>query len=449
MIKSKKVSIGIGIGVLVGVAVIVFAFTNIDDLLSKDLTEYTSEVKLTNPIQTYKINTECDFVNFIFTVENHGKLLRIFDQKTDVIKQKWLEKGGGSLSYNESISTIREITVKMILNEFSINPKLTALVDGIPTGPITSHPLYQNILLNPNCEIYESTAKANKEFGSRGQTQSSSKIPEGVERRGALGSEHSHAAILVKVFGDTFDFSLPAYQIKTSWIHFEGEDGTTVHKHATGVTLGYLFDSLELKLDDKCFVFQDGRQFCTNDDYTLNFYINGEKVNDIRKYEPMDKDRILIVYGAETPEEIQDLLKQVDTQPIIEKIKETTEESKKSEEPKDTKKEIDVDEEITIPKAPVKLISIPKETATPGCEVQDLCYDPSSVTVSVGTIITWKNDDTAAHTVTSGRPQAPDGIFDSGLFMSGNMYSYTFESKGDFDYYCIVHPWMTGSVSVR
>ncbi len=142
--------------------------------------------------------------------------------------------------------------------------------------------------------------------------------PGSPDNAGVLGSEHSHAAMLVKVFGDTFDFSLPAYQIKTSWIHFEAGDGTTIHKHATGVTLEYLFDSLKLKLDDQCFIFQDGRQFCTTDDYTLKFYINGEKVNDIRNYEPMDKDRILIAYGGETPEEIQDLLLEVANQKLIE-----------------------------------------------------------------------------------------------------------------------------------
>lgn len=147
----------------------------------------------------------------------------------------------------------------------------------------------------------------------------SQNAPGGPEGAGPLGSEHSHSAILVKIFGDTFDFSLPAYQIKTSWIHFEGGDGTTIHKHATGVNLGYLFDSIKLKVDDKCFTFQDGRQFCTNEDYTLNFYINGEKVSNIVNYEPMDKDRILIVYGAETPEEIQDLLVQLDNQPLIER----------------------------------------------------------------------------------------------------------------------------------
>ena len=143
--------------------------------------------------------------------------------------------------------------------------------------------------------------------------------PGGPSGAGALGSEHSHAALLVKIFGDTFDFALPAYQIKSSWIHFEGGDGTTIHKHATGVKLGYLFKTLKLTVDDKCFVFQDGRQFCTNEDYSLRFFINDQEVKDIRDYETMDGDRILIVYGAETPEEIQDLLKQVDTQPIIEK----------------------------------------------------------------------------------------------------------------------------------
>ena len=139
----------------------------------------------------------------------------------------------------------------------------------------------------------------------------------GPENAGELGSEHSHAAILVKIFGDKFDFSAPAYQIKSSWIHFEGRDGSTVHKHATGVTLGYLFDTLGLGLDDQCFVFQDGRSFCTNEEYSLKFYINGEKVNDIRDYEVQENDRVLISYGGETPEEIEAQLLELQNQEII------------------------------------------------------------------------------------------------------------------------------------
>jgi hypothetical protein len=141
--------------------------------------------------------------------------------------------------------------------------------------------------------------------------------PGGPEGAGALGSEHSHAGILVKIFGDTFDFSAPAYQIKSSWIHFEGNDGTTIHKHATGVKLGYLFETLRLGLDDQCFEFQDGRSFCTNEDYNLKFFINGEEVDDVRDYEINEDDKILISYGAETPEELESQLLELEAMMLV------------------------------------------------------------------------------------------------------------------------------------
>jgi hypothetical protein len=138
-------------------------------------------------------------------------------------------------------------------------------------------------------------------------------VPGGV---GALGSEHSHAGILVKIFGDEFDFSAPAYQIKSPWIHFEAKDGTNIHKHATGVKLGWLFSSLSIGLDDQCFVFPDGRAFCTNDNYSLKFFINGESVSDIRNYEIIQNDKILITFGGETDKQIEDYFTQLDNQVI-------------------------------------------------------------------------------------------------------------------------------------
>ena len=141
--------------------------------------------------------------------------------------------------------------------------------------------------------------------------------PGGPENAGALGSEHSHAALLVKIFGDTFEFSGPAFQIKSSWIHFEGRDGTTIHKHATGVDLGYLFDTLAIGLDDQCYIFPDGKQFCSNEDYELKFFVNGEQVPNISDYEIIEDDKILILYGAETPEEVEGYLLQLDNQELI------------------------------------------------------------------------------------------------------------------------------------
>ena len=141
--------------------------------------------------------------------------------------------------------------------------------------------------------------------------------PGGPENAGAMGSAHDHSAIIVNIFGDEFDFSAPAYQIKSSWIHFEGRDGSTIHKHATGVTLQFLFDSLLLGVDDQCFVFQDGRSFCTNEDYNLKLFINGEQVSDIRDYEISEDDKILITFGGETDEQIQEYLKQLNNQELV------------------------------------------------------------------------------------------------------------------------------------
>ena len=133
---------------------------------------------------------------------------------------------------------------------------------------------------------------------------------------GKLGDEHDHASILVRIFGDKFDFSVPTYQIKSSWIHFEESDGTTIHRHSSGVTLGYLFDTINIGIDNKCYIFPDGRQFCTNEDYSLKYYINHQRVNDVYDYVFEDGDRILITYGSETPEQIEIQLRELDSQII-------------------------------------------------------------------------------------------------------------------------------------
>ena len=141
-------------------------------------------------------------------------------------------------------------------------------------------------------------------------------IPGAPENAGKLGDEHIHASMLVRIFGDKFDFSLPNYQIKTSWIHFENQDGDTIHRHASGVELEFLFNSLSISLDEDCFTFPDGRAFCTNEDYSLKYFINHKQVNDIRKYVVMEEDRILISYGNEDQDAIEKQLSEVDAQMI-------------------------------------------------------------------------------------------------------------------------------------
>ena len=141
-------------------------------------------------------------------------------------------------------------------------------------------------------------------------------VPGAPPGAGKLGGEHEHASLLVRIFNDKFDFAVPSYQIKSSWIHFEESDGTTIHRHASGVTLGYLFDSLNIGIDSKCYAFPDGRQFCTNEDYSIKYYLNHQLVDGINDYVIQDGDRILITFGNETPEQIEEQLVELDAQII-------------------------------------------------------------------------------------------------------------------------------------
>ena len=92
-------------------------------------------------------------------------------------------------------------------------------------------------------------------------------------------------------------------------------------------------------------------------------------------------------------------------------------------------------------------VSIPAGSSVAGCEKTNECFMPASVTVHPGDTVTWSNDDTAAHTVTSGTAKdGPDGNFDSSLFMAGTTFSHTFDTLGNYPYFCMVHPWMVGNV---
>ena len=96
-------------------------------------------------------------------------------------------------------------------------------------------------------------------------------------------------------------------------------------------------------------------------------------------------------------------------------------------------------------------VTIPTGAADPRAP---FFYSPWELSIDVLDTVEWQNADTAAHTVTSGivtnGTGLPDGRFDSGLFDVGKSFSYQFMEKdaGVVNYYCSVHPWMTGIVNV-
>ena len=95
-------------------------------------------------------------------------------------------------------------------------------------------------------------------------------------------------------------------------------------------------------------------------------------------------------------------------------------------------------------------VEIPIGTAVPGCEETNECWSPADITINAGDTVHWMNVDTAAHTVTGGSPaDGPSGVFDSSLIMADATYEFTFDEAGSYDYFCMVHPWMVGSVTVN
>ncbi|MCA9812658.1 MAG: cupredoxin domain-containing protein [Nitrosarchaeum sp.] len=92
---------------------------------------------------------------------------------------------------------------------------------------------------------------------------------------------------------------------------------------------------------------------------------------------------------------------------------------------------------------------MPTKVSRPGCEKIDHCYVPSIITINKGESVTWKNEDSAFHSVTSGFYDEPTELFDSGYLDPYQTFSFMFEASGTYDYYCTLHPWMAGQVIVN
>lgn len=78
-------------------------------------------------------------------------------------------------------------------------------------------------------------------------------------------------------------------------------------------------------------------------------------------------------------------------------------------------------------------------------EINNFDFAPGNLSVKKGTTVTWTNKDSVAHTVTSDDEGGP---LDSGNFGQNETFSFTFNEVGSFAYHCVLHPQMTGTVTV-
>jgi hypothetical protein len=125
---------------------------------------------------------------------------------------------------------------------------------------------------------------------------------------GPLGSAHLHAVFAVVLDDEAIDFSQDKYQVRATgnqYIHVEGGDGTTLHRHSTMVPIGEFLRSVNMDIRDNCFMRDDGEQFCEQGDNQLRFYRNSTEIPSIMDYVLQDQDRLLVIYGDQTDAEIQ------------------------------------------------------------------------------------------------------------------------------------------------
>jgi plastocyanin len=86
------------------------------------------------------------------------------------------------------------------------------------------------------------------------------------------------------------------------------------------------------------------------------------------------------------------------------------------------------------------------EAATAEVVIDNFAYSPREITVAVGTRVSWVNHDDSPHTVTStAKPKA----FDSGAMDTDAAFAFVFAAPGTYEYFCAVHPRMTGKVIVK
>ncbi len=134
-------------------------------------------------------------------------------------------------------------------------------------------------------------------------------------------------AFIINVNGTPIDFSQPQYQVQSRLIHVEGGDGFTLHRHTDRVPFGEFLRSENMNLEDSCFSTQQERQqqgqqpeYCTNGTEELRAFVNGKELESpslLGDYILKDDDRILLIYGNQTTDQLSQALSELEEVPIL------------------------------------------------------------------------------------------------------------------------------------
>ena len=77
-------------------------------------------------------------------------------------------------------------------------------------------------------------------------------------------------------------------------------------------------------------------------------------------------------------------------------------------------------------------------------------YIPLNLGITSGTTVVWQNDDTDGHTVQSqDEVGKPSGLFNSNVLQTSDTFEHKFTDTGEYHYYCTLHPWRVGVITVK
>lgn len=127
---------------------------------------------------------------------------------------------------------------------------------------------------------------------------------------GVVGDLHHHADFALYINGERYDLAQEKYMSTenkslSNFAHFHDLNGNVIHKHASGITLGFFMETLGMKLNESCLVLDDGTSYCNEGNKELKMYVDGERNDAFAEYDILDEDRILLSYGDEPEEELQ------------------------------------------------------------------------------------------------------------------------------------------------
>ncbi len=135
-------------------------------------------------------------------------------------------------------------------------------------------------------------------------------LESGAPEIGVVGGIHYHADFALYINGERYNFSQEKYMSMenkslSNFAHFHDMKGNIIHKHASGITLGFFLETLGMKLTDTCLSLDNGISYCNEGDKELKMYVNGKHNDEFADYDIQDEDKILLSYGDESEEGIK------------------------------------------------------------------------------------------------------------------------------------------------